>query len=442
MLDRKHTGLVFGLDARIHVHIETWAQPPSTLNSGSAHILVQSPQFSEAKWLYAVSKGVGERVAVNVSQVRDTTGFTAGSNKFVETTLRYVLTYLSHITKDVYQSLKVTILADDDYYSQSAGSSQPQEARSDFTDFGVKLTEAHKTGLGSSAALVTALVGALLAFYGFDPKGDGEEAIHLHRTHNLAQAAHCAAQGKVGSGFDVAAAVFGSCLYRRFSPAILETVGEPASAGFAERLHVCVDDLDLENVWDQEVARQAVQVPSSLLLVMCDVDCGSETPGMVRKVLQWRKEQAEESTLLWNALQQGQDELCRELRRLAENEGIAFDGYQELGDIISTIRSLVREMSTASTVPIEPPVITELLDFCTALAGVVGGVAPGAGGYDALALLVKNDVEVVRDLQSRLDGWTSKDTSGATIGKVRLLGVKQEKQGVRAESIGRYGSWL
>lgn len=437
VLDRKHTGLVFGLDARIHVHIDAWLQPPPALKG--AHIQVRSPQFNESRWLYAISEAIGEHVAVNVAQVCDQNGFTAGSNKFVETTLRYVLTYLSHIAKDIYQSLSITILADDDYYSQSAGSSRPQDAKSDFTNFGVKLTEAHKTGLGSSAALVTALVAALLAFYKID--GDVEDNRQLQRTHNLAQAAHCAAQGKVGSGFDVAAAVYGSCLYRRFSPAILESVGEPANAGFSERLRVCVDHLDLEHSWDQEVVRQAVQVPNNLLLVMCDVDCGSETPGMVRKVLQWRKEQSEGSTLLWNALQQGQEELCQQLRQLAEKEGISFDGYQELADIISTIRSLVREMSVASTVPIEPPVITELLDFCTSLPGVVGGVAPGAGGYDAVALLVKNDVDVVRDLQSRLDGWKSKDSSGTTIGKVRLLGVKQEKQGVRAENPATYSGW-
>ncbi|KAK5059821.1 hypothetical protein LTR84_009704 [Exophiala bonariae] len=437
VLDRKHTGLVFGLDARIHVHVDSWLQHPSALKG--AHIQVRSPQFNEAQWLYSLSDAVGDHVAVNVAQVLDQDGFTSGSNKFVETTLRYVLSYLSHVTKDIYQSLSITILADDDYYSQSAGSSQPQEAKSDFTNFGVKLTEAHKTGLGSSAALVTALVASLLGFYS---DGDVEETRQLQRTHNLAQAAHCAAQGKVGSGFDVAAAVYGSCLYRRFSPAVLESIGEPTSVGFSTRLRVCIDHLDLENSWDQEVVRQAVQVPNSLLLVMCDVDCGSETPGMVRKVLQWRKEQSEESNLLWNALQRGQEELCQQLRRLAEKEGILFDGYQELADTISTIRSLVREMSVASTVPIEPPVITELLDFCTSLPGVVGGVAPGAGGYDAVALLVKNDVEVVHDLQSRLEGWKSKDTSGTTIGKVRLLGVKQEKQGVRAESSVRYSGWL
>jgi phosphomevalonate kinase len=40
--------------------------------------------------------------------------------------------------------------------------------------------------------------------------------------HNLAQFVHCFAQGKVGSGFDVSAAVFGSQLYTRFDPSVLD----------------------------------------------------------------------------------------------------------------------------------------------------------------------------------------------------------------------------
>lgn len=79
-----------------------------------------------------------------------------------------------------------------------------------------------KTGMGSSAALVSSLVGALLSFFGaarlpcFDGTPDEEptgapacgspsgtdaavlgvnESLDL--THNLAQACHCVAQGKV-----------------------------------------------------------------------------------------------------------------------------------------------------------------------------------------------------------------------------------------------------
>jgi phosphomevalonate kinase len=439
VLDRKHTGLVFGLNARIHVHIEPW--PQAAPEAGSTQVLVQSPQFQGAKWLYSISEPGDTNEVVGVKQVEDSKDSAQSSNKFVETTLRYALTYLSHHSRNIATNARISILADDDYYSQSNKAlKSPTSLGTAFTNFGVKLSDAHKTGLGSSAALVTALVSALVAFSSGD---DGvQSALNCETIQNLAQAAHCAAQGKVGSGFDVAAAVYGSCLYRRFTPALLEAVGEHTDANFSERLHLCVDDLELERKWDVEVLSQAVRIPDSLVLIMCDVDCGSETPGMVRKVLQWRKEQAEEANLLWNALQQGTEELCQELRRLADLEGIESHKFEGLSDIILTVRSLVREMSAKSKVPIEPPVITELLDFCTSLPGVVGGVAPGAGGYDAVALLVRNDDAVLQDLRDRLEGWKSQDETGASIGHVRLLGVKQEKEGVRMEEVGRYQGWL
>lgn len=340
------------------------------------------------------------------------------------------------MSKDISKAIKVTILADNDYYSQSL-SGPESKTKNGFTDFDVKLTDAHKTGLGSSAALVSSLVSSLLLYY------SGSKDLSPKTVHNLAQAAHCAAQGKVGSGFDIAAAVFGSCLYKRFTPTILERVGEPTSSGFSERLHLCVEDLDVEQRWDVEVSSQAVKVPDDLLLVMCDVDCGSETPGLVRKVLQWRKEKPVEADLLWSAIQQGSQDLCNQLQRMSDVAGVTDDRTKELGDIIQTIRSLVREMSQKSSVPIEPEVITELLDFCTDLPGVIGGVAPGAGGYDAVALLLRNDAKVIDNLHEKLQGWTSRDqTSGAQIGRVRLLGVKQEKEGIRMEDIGRYAAWL
>jgi phosphomevalonate kinase len=49
--------------------------------------------------------------------------------------------------------------------------------------------------------------------------------------HNTAQLAHCQAQGKVGSGFDVSSAFFGSQLYARFDPASLQAIMKDVSDG-------------------------------------------------------------------------------------------------------------------------------------------------------------------------------------------------------------------
>ena len=55
VLDRKHTGLVLGLDARIHAHI---TQVDSLVpESTTPHVLVRSPQFLNASWLYRLDEG-------------------------------------------------------------------------------------------------------------------------------------------------------------------------------------------------------------------------------------------------------------------------------------------------------------------------------------------------------------------------------------------------
>lgn len=57
VLDRKHTGLVLGLDARIHVHVEEWKSTEvKDRQSQSVLTLVQSPQFQDARWLYEIDE--------------------------------------------------------------------------------------------------------------------------------------------------------------------------------------------------------------------------------------------------------------------------------------------------------------------------------------------------------------------------------------------------
>lgn len=363
----------------------------------------------------------------------------------METTLSYALTYISRaaaIHRRPAHSIKparVLILADNDYYSApattaapadpsaSASASPTPQPPSRFASFPVPLTKAHKTGLGSSAALVTALTASLLAHY--LPDGVHDVGSEKGRTvlHNLAQAAHCAAQGKVGSGFDVAAAVWGSCLYRRFSPGVLGGLGEVGSRGFGERLEALVNDEE-GRVWDTEIGKEGVRLPPGVAVRMCDVDCGSQTVGMVKSVLKWRGDKEGEAGELWDELQ-GRNERVAEVLRSGKVE--------EIRGAVRGVRELIRKMGRESGVPIEPESQTELLDALEGVEGVYAGVVPGAGGFDALALLVKDDKATTVRLEEFLARW-SKDKGG----RVSLLAVKGEMEGVKMERVEDYLGWI
>ena len=50
VLDRDYTGLVYGLDARMHVHVQALTNSPGLVLS---EIIVRSPQFKHAEWRYS-----------------------------------------------------------------------------------------------------------------------------------------------------------------------------------------------------------------------------------------------------------------------------------------------------------------------------------------------------------------------------------------------------
>lgn len=338
----------------------------------------------------------------------------------METTLAYTLSYLSTIPTTNLKPIKITILADNDYYSQPSSSTiTTLSPSSRFIDFGVPLSAAHKTGLGSSAALVTSLTFALLTHFSHSSSPS--------ILHNLAQASHCAAQGKVGSGFDVAVATYGTCKYRRFSPSILSSLPSPGTSDFATSLRAVVHNEGLKQEWDTECIKGRVTIPKGMALVMCDVDCGSNTPSMVKKVLAWCKADPVGSKALMDDLQSCNDNLERQLAAPEID-------MQKLGQAFEAIRSRIREMGEKSGVPIEPKEQTELLDAVTrGVVGVAGGVVPGAGGYDAIVLLVKDDHHMRGELKGFLKKW-SKDKGS----NVRLLDTEGELEGARVEEVRSY----
>jgi len=280
-----------------------------------------------------------------------------------------------------------------------------------------------KTGLGSSACLVTSIVGCVLSHFlpAESPNAvattPSPEALDL--VHRVAQLSHCHAQGKVGSGFDVCAAVYGGGAYQRFSPqvleralALLEAEGtEGVNAGLlAAALGVEDGAAPTLAPWDHVFRPQGLPAPLSLALA--DIRCGSTSPGMAAAVLRWRASAPEAERKLWTNLTALNTRLIehlgilgvlgdrdppahqadmRSLSRLPfERWAVAFLPSEVLGCLVAlrtthgAIRSLLKRIGELSGVEIEPDTQTALIEATLAMPGVLIAGVPGAGGYDAV----------------------------------------------------------
>ncbi|EJT51109.1 hypothetical protein A1Q1_07704 [Trichosporon asahii var. asahii CBS 2479] len=404
VLDRLYTGLVVATSSRFYCSVAP----------GQAGIVsVRAGQFpaDASVWKYAAKVANGKLDLQAAGDER---------NKFVQTTLQTTLEYAaqrleregraSELSAVLEKGLDIVVFADNDFYSQReqlAAAGLPLKVSSldkleRFTPLPRPLGKTNKTGLGSSAALVTSLVAALLLHLGLAVLPTGQDTIHA-----LAQAAHCAAQGKVGSGFDVASAVYGTHVYRRFSPSVLE----PMFTGTASLLDI------VSGMWDQET--RPFRLPRGLRLMLADVDAGTDTPSFVGQVLKWRKEKSEEALRMWTVQDAANKALEEALRGLAqlENEpgytetlqaaiGQEVANLKHIRGAIEGVRKGMRDMSLASGVPIEPKEQTRLLDECSKLPGVLGGGVPGAGGYDAIWLLAIDDPSSLEGVERVWEGWT------------------------------------
>ncbi|KAJ1947845.1 phosphomevalonate kinase, partial [Linderina macrospora] len=310
VLDRAHSGLVVGTDTCLYAAIQTQVLDIS-VSATELSISVVSPQFDSAWWQYTFNTATGK--------LRQHASANDTSNRFVEVVLESTLALATEYVPEALRKLiaeenglKIVLAADNDFYSQRTTleklglqlSSESLRKIPRMGPTGTTLQGVHKTGLGSSAAMVTSLVAALLAHLGavpmssLDPKnhGTGESQQSLRLVHNIAQYAHCLAQGKIGSGFDVSSAVYGSHEYRRFSPSVLEDAMAQTSDTAAVKNAVSPKNA----AWDNEAT--PVRIPPGFKLRLADVDAGSNTPSMVRKILQWKQSFPEKSSKLWQAL--------------------------------------------------------------------------------------------------------------------------------------------
>lgn len=436
VLERPNAGIVLSTNARFYAIVKPLYEEikPESWAWGWTDVKLTSPQMAR-ETMYKLSLKHLKLQPVSSSGSR---------NPFVEHAVQYAVA-AAHATLDkdkkdtlqrlLLQGLDITILGCNEFYSyrnqiearrlpltpESLASLPPFASitfNAEESTGENRKPEVAKTGLGSSAAMTTAVVASLLHYLGVvnlsslaeDQLQGKKDAAELDVVHVIAQTAHCIAQGKVGSGFDVSSAVYGSQRYIRFSPEVLSSA---QNAGMATPLTEVIDDV-LKAKWDHE--RTKFSLPPLMTLLLGEPGCGgSSTPSMVGAVKKWQRSDPQDSLETWRRLSEGNSALeahLNTLSKLAEkhysayeciinacsllpaekwleraNEPTQAEIVKELlgaRDAMLRIRYQMRKMGEAAGIPIEPESQSQLLDTTMNMEGVLLAGIPGAGGFDAV----------------------------------------------------------
>lgn len=419
VLDPKYDSYVVAVSSRMHAVVSE-EKYNETLDG--FHIQFTSPQFNNECWNYSVNSQNGY-VPVEVSGNR---------NPFLEKTVLNVLSFIGPASGKTFPNvIKIDIYSDAGYHSQNNSITRSNGLKS-FQFHKTGIAQVPKTGLGSSAGLVVVCTTALLSCF----LNDNPLLDELDLIHNLSQLSHCQAQGKIGSGFDVAAAVYGSIKYRRFQPDLISRLPTLSSDNYRE-YRFEMSKLIKSN-WN--IKHESIVLPAGLRLVLGDVRGGSETVELVKKVKLWYTNNYPRSEEIYNNINEANLSFIDAMLQLQQLQKADNDKYKGLLKAINTgndqqfkeilhlkaaiakIRENFRLITQESGADIEPESQTKLLDACSQLNGVIGGVVPGAGGYDAVSIISTEDTNL------------NENTTSSEFDSVTWLDLKQEAVGLKLEN--------
>ncbi|CAN4076318.1 unnamed protein product [Withania somnifera] len=480
VLERPNAGIVLSTNARFYAIVKPLYEEvkPESWAWAWTDVKLTSPQMAR-ETMYKLSLKHLKLEPVSSSGSR---------NPFVEHAVQYsIAAAQATFAKDkdalqklLLQGLDITILGCNEFYSyrnqiEARGLSLTPESLASLPPFASitfnaeestgenRKPEVAKTGLGSSAAMTTAVVAALLHYLGVvnlcslaeERLQRKKDIADLDVVHVVAQTAHCIAQGKVGSGFDVSSAVYGSQRYVRFSPEVLSSA---QNAGMATPLTEAIDDV-LKAKWDHE--RTKFSLPPLMTLLLGELGSGgSSTPSMVGAVKKWQRSDPLDSLETWRRLSEGNSALEAHLNTLSKlaaghynayeciinacsllpaekwleraNEPTQAEVVKELfgaRDAMLRIRYHMRKMGEAAGIPIEPESQSQLLDATMNMEGVLLAGIPGAGGFDAVFAVTLGD-----STKNVIQAWSSLNVLAMLV-REDPHGVSLENNDPRAQEI-------
>lgn len=215
---------------------------------------------------------------------------------------------------------------------------------------------------------------------GFFPQKD------LSLIHLLSQITNTIAQNKIGSGFDISTAVYGTQIFMKFPEKLIT---ESILRYFNDSEELIIKEFF--NVFQEfQLYERNLRVFSvkNHKLFMMDFTLGSDTRILVAKVKEFLKGSHEFIQKFYEVSREMTEKLIEFLDKSEIN-------VKEIKEMNLNYRKILKKLGLLSNVAIEPDVITVIINFFIEFEpNFIYFICPGAGGYDAACCLLSKETEI------------------------------------------------
>ena len=301
-----------------------------------------------------------------------------------------------------------------------------------------KISQSIKTGLGSSSAFINSLTCNLILTYEYlcQNKNYPKNSIIKNIDDKNFQAmilgscllSNNLSQNKIGSCFDIISSLFGSQIFIQVQNNIFLNSPFNLNSETISKINNLLEYLKTSYIPNILYLNENNKYLKNKIFFI-SFEIGSDTRIFVKKVLEYANKKKKNKLY--------DDELFTQLNELNENIiKIILNDFNKDKDYILLkencikYRSILRKISEESKVDIEPNILTPLLDDLINLNDIIYAICPGAGGYDSIIIMAKentNKSDLIKKINDLIDKFNRENKDKKLDIKANLLDVNISK---------------
>lgn len=295
-------------------------------------------------------------------------------NRIVDGVIRVISAYLQS-SGSQFNGITVTVVHDEQFISGINRSLDTIEVNGKhFCRFTKLIASIHKTGLGGSSALTVGLMALCLKLYSVN---FNRELLYI-----LSLIANFYAQNKIGSGYDICSAIYGTQIVTKLNSSFFQKILDLFENKSIKELHETI------KVWFGSKPVIPFELQSSNLhIYQIEFAIGFDSKISSKGIIEYFKSNPTDHSAFLKITNSVTECLLHYFKGEIDETELRMNNV--------VYRKRIRQLTTLAGIAVEPVEYSFIMDYLLSKLKdeIVYIICPGAGGYDSFVVITKTSIK-------------------------------------------------